>query len=92
MDPNDEMDMIRKLMTSEGLSDWQRGNLIDIVKNHLDDFYGPVAVPYEEPKPKPKTPAQLRKEHPSLQDAWEQYQLVLKLIRSGETIDEESEQ
>lgn len=93
MDPNDEIDMIKKLITSEGLSDWQRDNLLDVLKNHINDVYGPMQVPYEEPlKPKPKSPAQLRREHPSLQDAWEQYQLVLKLIRAGETVEEESEQ
>ena len=40
---------------------------------------GPGVVRTEE-KPKKKTPSVLRKQYPALQDAWDQYRMVLKLV------------
>lgn len=74
----------------ELFSEKEKQKLYDKV---LNDIWANVNMyDDEEEKPKRKTPAQLRKEHPSLQDAWEQYQLVLKLIRAGEDMQEETEE
>ena len=70
-------DDIEDILNRRGLSELQK----KLIYSYLNKR---KATGWVEPKAKRKTPAQLRKEIPALQDAWEQYQIILKLVRGQE--------